>query len=95
MQSRCHPLTIAAVYEAAEALLARHGRTTTLEVKNLLRNQGFWARQSDVSHWMQKISCEAGWHVTSNGRFRIYLHPRYGVTEQPFRDTTAGRIWTN
>lgn len=66
------PLSMAAVYETAEALMARHGSTTTLEVKNGLRNQGFWALQADVSEALRALAHTLGWTFTSNGRFRTY-----------------------
>ena len=86
---------IAEVFEAAESLMAIHGATTTLEVKNRLRNQGFWALQADVSDLMWEIAQEAGWQVFSNGRFRVYApDPSY---TQPCRveETPVGRIWVN
>ncbi len=95
MLNHKNTLTIAAVYETAESLMATYGTTTTLEVKNRLRNQGFWAVQADVSALMWEIAQEAGWQVYSNGRFRVYAPaPGYRAFCQP-QDTPVGRVWVN
>ena len=95
MLNHKNTLTIAAVYETAESLMATHGVTTTLEVKNRLRNQGFWALQADVSALMWEIAQEAGWHVVSNGRFRVYAPATGHMPPCHPQDTPAGRIWMN
>ncbi len=88
-------LTIAAVYETAEALMALHGITTTLEVKNQLRNQGFWALQAQVSALMWQVAEQAGWRVFSNGRFRVYASDAcYYEPQGPQEKDTEG-FWLN
>ncbi|HFA50313.1 MAG TPA: hypothetical protein ENJ95_14975 [Bacteroidetes bacterium] len=57
---------------AATHLIKTHGATTTLEVKNRLRSNGFIAFQNDVSIFMKIIAAEQGWEQECNGRFRIY-----------------------
>jgi len=63
-----------AVKQAAEHLLLSNGQTTTLEVKTLLREQGFEAYQADVSQWMDRLSQELDWEFTFNGRNRTYRY---------------------
>ena len=64
------------VKEAAEALMTLNGNTTTLDVKNELRAQGFWARQHTegnemgVSEIMTELADSESWDVNqdnSNG----------------------------
>lgn len=67
-----------AVKQAAEHLILTNGETTTLEVKNWLRKEGYAAFQTEVSRWMFKISQEQDWEFESNGLYRIY---RYKLEE--------------
>ena len=66
------PLTKAAVRQAAEMLMDQHTETTTLEVKNQLRQQGYKAVQREVSALMDELCAEANWEFEFNGRNRIY-----------------------
>ena len=65
-------LTTTAVCEAAEALMQACGTTTPLEVKSRLRNQGYWARQADVSAFMRELARYRDWCYVSNGHHRVY-----------------------
>ena len=80
-------LTPAAVREAAHLLMRTHGATTTLEVKNMLRNQGFWALQREISVLMAGLAQHEGWQFHDTGRFRIYV-PGGGFA--PFSDPAHG-----
>lgn len=64
-----------AVKMAAENLMLTSGATSTLEVKNQLRKQGYLAFQSEVSDCMDRIAAEQGWCYVFNGFFRIYFFP--------------------
>lgn len=55
-----HRLTLQAVREAAECLMLANGTTTTLDVKRLLRRQGYWAVQAHVSFLMDVLAGPAG-----------------------------------
>jgi len=73
-----------AIKQAAEHLILSNGATTTLEVKSLLRQQGYQANQSDVSMWMDRLSQELDWECSFNGRNRNYryrLEMDYGLNE--------------
>ena len=73
-----------AIKQAAEHLMLSNGATTTLEVKSLLRQQGYHAVQSDVSMWMDRLSYELDWEYTCNGRNRNYhyrLEMDYGLSD--------------
>lgn len=63
-----------AVKQAAEHLMLTNGETTTLEVKNWLRQEGYTAYQADISRWMFKIAKEQNWAFQSNGRHRVYRY---------------------
>ncbi|EAY30587.1 WGR domain-containing protein [Microscilla marina] len=65
-------LTKDAVKEAAEDLIEAFGTTTTLDVKNKLRQQGFQALQAEVSTLMDEVTAEESWQFNHNGRYRVY-----------------------
>ncbi|WP_299456943.1 WGR domain-containing protein [uncultured Microscilla sp.] len=65
-------LTKDAVKEAAEDLIEAFGTTTTLDVKNKLRQQGFQALQAEVSTLMDAVTAEESWQFNHNGRYRVY-----------------------
>lgn len=66
------PLTLTDVLDTAVILMCHNGNTTTLEVKQHLRNRGFWAIQSQVSALMFELALEMDWQVADTGRFRVY-----------------------
>ncbi|MEM8601463.1 MAG: hypothetical protein AAGF99_16220 [Bacteroidota bacterium] len=65
-------LTPAAVRETALMLMRTTGTTTTLDVKQALREQGFWATQTDVSTAMDILAGDLGWLWITNGFYRTY-----------------------
>jgi len=62
----------AAVKRVAEILMLINGETTTLEIKKLLRLEGFIAYQRDVSKMMKALVEENVWTFTCNGIYRTY-----------------------
>ncbi|CCH55353.1 hypothetical protein BN8_04607 [Fibrisoma limi BUZ 3] len=64
-----------AVRMAATTLILAEGCTTTLCVKNFLRNKNYLAYQADVSKWLYAVAKREGWAVNDNGRFRVYYFP--------------------
>lgn len=66
------PLTDLAVLQAAEELMLKHGQTTTLDVKQLLRQQNFEALQNEVSSRMENLCRQEAWQTNSAGAYRIY-----------------------
>ena len=65
-------LTKEAVKGAAENLIETFGSTTTLDVKNKLRQTGFQAFQNEVSTLMDAVTAEERWQFNHNGRYRVY-----------------------
>lgn len=66
-------LTKQEVLRVATDLISKNGKTTTLEVKTVLRNEGFWAEQSDVSSYMDQLHNEQSWNFsTPTGSYRVY-----------------------
>jgi hypothetical protein len=63
----------ATVCRVAEELMAEHGRTTTLAVKNQLQAHGYWAVQAEVSFLMALLARDRGWTVVCDARHRTYL----------------------
>ena len=65
-------LTKLAVQEVADTLLETDSVTTTLDVKNALRKDGYWARQEAVSDYMAELGDEGKFWYTDNGQHRLY-----------------------
>lgn len=65
-------LSKADVYDVAIDLIEDNGSTTTLDIKNELRNRGFFAKQADVSEFMLQVADEEGWNFSYNGVHRVY-----------------------
>jgi predicted DNA-binding WGR domain protein len=65
-------LTKEDVLDTAETLMNDNGSTTTLDVKNKLRNLGFQAMQADVSRWMDELAREERWNYNQQSGHRVY-----------------------
>lgn len=65
-------LTRDVVRDVAKDLLESNNTTTTLEIKQELRKQGYWAKQDDVSTHMDNIYFNENWTYTDNGGHRVY-----------------------
>ena len=71
-------LTTSAVEWAMDLLIHTNGQTTTLEVKNALREIGYRADQADVSRMMNDLYNEGNdgdspiYECNSNGSYKIY-----------------------
>lgn len=61
-----------AVLKAAETLMLQNEQTTTLEVKNYLRQQGYQAYQSAISSWMNWLARQQKWNAEYSNRHYIY-----------------------
>ena len=60
------------IIATANSLLNENGHTTTLEVKNQLRQNGMKVKQKEVSIIMQTNAQKYSWCHTFNGNFRTY-----------------------
>ncbi|MCR9290144.1 hypothetical protein OAF63_04015 [Saprospiraceae bacterium] len=60
------------VKKAAEHLILTNGQTTSLEVKEYLRNQYYNALQDEVSILLDTISIEQDWYCAFNGTYRVF-----------------------
>jgi len=65
-------LTWEAVRAEAARQLYAHGSTTTLDVKEALRADGYWATQTDVSYLLANLAQFEGWAWRYNGHHRTY-----------------------
>ena len=65
-------LTKNMVQKIAENLMNQHHFTTTLDVKTALRAADFFAKQAEVSIFMDELATELDWDFTENGVFRTY-----------------------
>jgi DNA gyrase/topoisomerase IV subunit B len=54
-------------------LLEENEETTSLDVKNKLREMGFWATQERVTGFMREISVEENINFDFNGVYRTYF----------------------
>ena len=69
------------VKDAAVKLMQSNGSTTTLDVKNELRSQGFWATQNQVSDFMNDLhNEESDWVFDNPNGFRVYRIDASGVS---------------
>jgi arginine repressor len=57
------------VWHTAKKLIAKNGKTTTLEIKNKLRKKNYFATQAQVSKAMQKSDFD----FTCVVSFRVYF----------------------
>lgn len=68
------PLTMDIVKKVAEELMKKNGSTTSLDVKNELRMQGYWAKQQQVGDFMRALHTQyAEWDSMNNGQFNTYM----------------------
>ena len=58
-----------------DELIDKNGQTTSLEVKEELRSQGFWATQAVVGVELRNIADAKGCDWDFNGTYRIYYEP--------------------
>lgn len=61
---------------------------TTLDLKNYLRGQGFYAEQKQVSDFMTGIASELDIDYTDNGTYRTYTKPEV-TQDAPTQDDTT------
>lgn len=74
MNIHTHPLNKETIKQAADFLILTNGQTTTLEVKNLLRQQKYRAFQKEISYYLEQIAIEQDWNAICNGVFRTYSY---------------------
>lgn len=68
-------LSLSAVKYAALLLIESNEQTTTLEVKGLLRDLGYFATQEVVSDLLNQAADELPLEYNTNGMFRSYTLP--------------------
>lgn len=69
------------VADVAQGLLNAQGTATTLEVKDILRGQGFYIVQADVSKWMEELCESEGWDFDITDGHREYSLPQDSVDD--------------
>jgi len=77
------------VKEKFLALLKNEGQITSLEIKDALRKDGFWATQMTIGPMIHKIADEDNIHWDFNGTYRTYYY-KVAVTQ-----TSTGLISAN
>ena len=65
-------LTKKIVQDVGTHLIESNGSTTTLDVKQELRNQGYWAVQHEISTFMSQLADDGVFKYTDNGTYRTY-----------------------
>lgn len=60
------------VKQAAILLMGRNTKTTSLEVKEYLRSEGYWAKQDKVSSLLQELQTEENWGKHDGGGHLVY-----------------------
>lgn len=79
-------LTLLDVSTVAVELITKNGSTTTLDVKQELRNQGFYATQEKVSAIMDELNSYGTLGFTTNGSWRTY----YEKQNTPIKVQSSG-----
>lgn len=64
-----------AVFNAAVELMKSGANTTSLDVKQHLRKNGYWATQSNVSAFLQENQQEHDWVADKSGPYVVYSLP--------------------
>jgi nucleoside phosphorylase len=67
------PLNPEEVRRVANAIIREKGETTTLDVKNKLRSEGFFAEQKAVAQLMRDLAIGENWATRSAGNHLIYF----------------------
>lgn len=75
MNTDLKKITPSVVCLAATTLILAEGSTSSLIVKQFLRNRGYFARQADISAWLFDVAQQQGWAINDNGLFRVYYFP--------------------
>lgn len=60
------------IKDAFIELLDKNGETTSKDVKDLLRSEGFWIYQKEVSDLLGQVYNELGTERTNNGEYYVY-----------------------
>jgi hypothetical protein len=84
-------LTVNDVESVAEFLLSENGQVTTLEIKNELREDGFYAVQEAVAKSMYFLWRPRQWHFTFNGTYRTYF-PDFESAEEAYIAAKPGEV---
>ncbi|WP_420150427.1 hypothetical protein [Spirosoma sp.] len=79
MNAELKQITPSMVCLAATTLILAEGSTSSLIVKQFLRNRGYKARQADVSTWLFDVAQQQGWAINDNGIFKVYYFPTLGA----------------
>ena len=79
-----------AVRTAAIRLMEQNYTTTTLEVKQLLRSQNYWAIQATISRWMDELAEEEDWYYETYNNYRNYF--KNEVTANYFMNMTQDEM---
>ena len=83
-------LTNDVVFQTAKEIIATKGYTTTLDVKNELRNQGYWATQHQVSGILFAEYASNGLDFSQAGDHRQYTEAQaQSAASYPYTATNA------
>lgn len=58
-------------------LMLAGGSTSTLTVKEYLRDRGYRAGQSEVSSWLFRIATRERWITNDDGTYRVFYFPNF------------------
>ena len=82
------------VIEAALRLIDKNGSTTTLEIKEDLRSQGYFATQNNVSALMFNAHASNGLAFTPSGNHRVYVREASNTSSQASNDDSMADALT-
>ena len=72
MNASLKQITPSIVCLSATSLILAEGATSSLIVKQYLRNRGYLAYQSEISKWLLTVALQQGWAINDNGMFKVY-----------------------
>lgn len=77
------------VEKVALELIAKNSKTTTLEIKEKLRSNGFWATQSEVALMMDNIEQKSKLNSSANGTYRTFTSVPIGYPGVKVKGSTG------
>lgn len=84
-------LDYSAAEEVFDELLEENGETTSLDVKQRLRKNGYWAEQAETTQFVRQIAFDKDLDWDFNGQYRTYFKESNSTKQNlvPASNTTA------
>jgi len=83
------------ILSSAQEILKANGSVTTLEIKENLRQNGFWVDQLTVSDAMDRLHTSKGWEWTFDNGHRLYSYASAQVKQMPVKKGRKPSVFIN